>query len=81
MIVPVERTEGEVKFRGGQGCGLTVIANSLSAVWAPPAQLSVALTVKVAVPVFVGVPVIKPEEPMFRPDGNAPEIMLKFTGS
>ena len=60
--------------------GFIVIVNSLSAVCDPPAQLSEARTVKFEVSAFVGIPVIIPEDPMFRPVGNAPEITLNVTG-
>jgi hypothetical protein len=62
-------------------CGLIVIENSLSAVCAPPVQLSVARTVKTDVPALVGVPEMTPEEPIFRPAGNVPAIILKLTGA
>jgi hypothetical protein len=44
-------------------------------------QLSVARTVKFHVPAVNGVPVIKPDEPMLNPDGNAPDTTLKVIGA
>ena len=64
----------------GQEAGFIVSENAMSTVCAPAAQLSVALTVNVAVPDPVGVPEIRPEEVMFKPEGNDPEIMLNATG-
>jgi len=68
-------------LKAGHVAGFMVRENALSTVCAPPAQLSVACTVKLAVPVPVGVPKIRPEEFIFKPAGNAPEIMLNATGA
>jgi hypothetical protein len=56
--------------------GFTVIENVLSLICTPAAQLSVALTVNVDVPVAFGIPLINPDELILIPDGNEPEIML-----
>jgi hypothetical protein len=66
---------------GAHEAGLIVIVKVLSDVCAPAAQLSVTLTVNVDVPVALGIPLINPDEPMFNPEGNEPERMLKFTGT
>jgi hypothetical protein len=67
-------------LNAGHDAGFMVREKALSTIWAPPAQLSVARTVKLAVPVPVGVPEISPEVLMPSPDGNAPEIMPKLIG-
>ena len=68
-------------LRGEHGCGLMITENACCAVCAPPIQLSIACTVKLKVPVSIGVPVINPEELRFSPDGNEPAITLKATGA
>ena len=68
-------------LNAGHDAGFIVIERLLSDVCAPPAQLSVTLTVNVDVPVAPGIPLINPDELMSKPDGNAPEIMLKVTGN
>jgi hypothetical protein len=47
----------------------------------PPWQLSAAFTVKVKVPVADGVPLSKPVELTFKPEGKTPETMLKVIGA
>jgi hypothetical protein len=68
-------------LNAGHGAGFTVIVMLLSDVCAPPAQLSVALTVKVDIPADDGVPVISPDALMLNPDCNVPDTMLKITGA
>jgi hypothetical protein len=79
--VPEGSVDGEVMLRAAHGAGLTVIVMFLSDVCAPPAQLSVALTVNVEVPATDGVPLISPDVLMFNPGGNAPDTTLKVTGA
>jgi len=79
--VPVDKVDGEVKFSGGHGCGLIVIKKSLFALCAPPAQLSIACTVKLNVPVVVGVPAINPDKLRFNPEGSAPPARLNVIGA
>jgi hypothetical protein len=84
--VPAESVDGEVKDNDGHSAGLMVIERLLSEmlfldIRIAIAQLSVARTVKFHVPAADEVPVIKPDELMSKPDGNAPEIMLKVIGA
>jgi hypothetical protein len=80
LIVPVDKVGGEIIFRGGHGCGLIVRVSACWVVCAPPAQLSVACTVKPNVPVVVGVPAINPDGLRFNPDGNEPPAILNVVG-
>ena len=67
-------------FKEGHGWGLLVRVNALCTFCALPAQLSVACTVKLNIPVVVGVPVINPDELRFKPDGKDPETRLNIIG-
>jgi len=78
--MPVDNVGGEVMPKGGHGCGLMVRATVCWAVCAPPAQLSIACTVKLNVPVVEGVPAISPDELIFRPEGKEPETTPKVIG-
>jgi len=79
--MPLVSVAGEVMLKAGHVAGLMVSENALSTVCAPAPQLSVARTVKLDVPVPVGVPETSPEGFMFIPEGNEPAIRLKFTGA
>ena len=79
--VPDGSVGGEVMLNAEHAAGLIVIVRLLSDVCAPPAQLSVARTVKVEVPIAVGIPLIRPVELMFNPAGNDPDITLKVIGA
>ena len=68
-------------LNAGQEAGLMVSENALSAICAPPAQLSVVRTVKFDVPATVGIPEIRPAELIFIPGGKEPESILKPTGT
>jgi len=70
-----------VILRGGHGCGLIVRVNALCVFCALPAQLSVACTVKLYVPVVVAVPEINPDAFRFTPEGNEPETTLNVIGA
>lgn len=74
--------ESDVIFRGahGDGWGLTVNVNALCTFCALPAQLSIACTVKLNVPAVDGVPVIKPDELKFNPEGKDPATIMKDIG-
>jgi len=63
----------------GQEAGFMVRENALSTTCAPAPQLSVACTVKLNVPIAVGIPEMRPAEFIFSPDGNKPAIRLKVT--
>jgi len=79
--MPVDNVGGEVMPKGGHGCGLMVRANACWAVCAPPAQLSIACTVKLNVPVVEGVPAINPDELRFNPEGSEPPAILNVIGA
>ena len=49
-------------------------------VWAFGSQESVVLTVKLNVPVALGVPVIRPEVPKLSPGGRGPEARENVAG-
>ena len=67
-------------LRGEHGWGLMVTVKAMSAVCSATAQLSVARSVKLDVPVAVGRPDKNPDELIFKPDGKAPETILNVIG-
>jgi hypothetical protein len=67
-----------VMLNGGQPMVMENCTGPAS--FATGVQLSFALTEKEKVPDTVGVPDKRPDEFMFKPVGNAPEVMLKFRG-
>ena len=68
--------DAEVMLRIGQGAGSTVMEKLRRAVCEPLKQLSRVLTVKLNVPVAVGLPEIAPDVFMLRPGGSDPETTV-----